>query len=322
MLGSFGLILVGIFGLAGGGQLLVRGGTGIGRLAKLTPTVIGLTIVSAGTSMPELVVSLRAALAGSAELSMGNVVGSNIFNIAAILGLSAMVAPLRLEGRAVRFEWPVMFLSAWQLHLLSRDGTLDRLEGGFLFACLIAFLAYIVIVARRAASAAEHADYAQATAPTPLSGGARAWIVSLASVAAGMALLAVGAELLVHGAIDVATRMNVPQALIGLTVVAAGTSLPELAASLVAAYRGQDDIAVANVLGSNIFNVLGIAGLTAVVSPLPVPEALLQRDNLWMLGLSLLLFPIMRSGLRVGRREGLLLFAAFVAYMAVLARQL
>ncbi len=322
MLGSIGLILVGVAALAAGGELLVRGGSGVGRLLRITPTVIGLTIVAAGTSMPELLVSLRAAWSGNATMAIGNVVGSNIFNIAAILGLAALVAPLRLEGRTVRFEWPVMFLAAWQLHLLGRDGTLDRLEGAFFVASLIAFLAYILRVARAAAPPAEQEEYAQATPPPLLTSGPRAWTANLLAIAGGAVALAAGAEMLVRGAVDVAERIDVPETIIGLTVLAAGTSLPELAASLVASFRGHDDIAVANVLGSNIFNVLGIAGLTAIVSPLPVPEPLLARDNLWMLALSLLLLPIMRSGLRVGRVEGLVLFGAFMGYLAHLAHQL
>lgn len=313
-----GFILLGLVLLVGGGELLVRGATSIALLARLTPTVIGLTIVAAGTSMPELVVSLHAAFEGLPDLSMGNVVGSNIFNIGAVLGIAALIAPLRIQGNTARLEWPVMFLAAFQLHMLARDGRLDRLEGGFLFVALVIFTAYIVYVARRASGPREAEEYAEATR-SPLGGnGVRAWVLSGLAIVAGVGVLVGGAASLVEGAVGIARAAGVSEAIIGLTVVAAGTSLPELAASAVAAWHGHDDIAVANVIGSNIFNVLCILGITAIIHPLPVAAEIIARDSWWMLGVSLLLFPLMRTGMRITRAEGALLLGVFSIYLGLL----
>ena len=316
------LIAGGLALLVVGGDFLVRGASGIALLARVTPTVVGLTIVAAGTSMPELVVSIQAALEGSPAMAMGNVVGSNIFNIAAILGVAALIAPLRIQGNTVRMEWPVMLLSAFQLHLLARDGLIDRLEGGFFLVALTVFMTYTVWIGRRQAAPVEQAEFASQLAQHRGAGDRRAWLVNSGQVLLGMVMLVGGASALVDGCITIAHASGVSEAVIGLTIVAAGTSLPELATSVVAAWRRQDDIAVANVIGSNIFNVLGIVGVTAIVRPLPVPSEIIARDNWWMLGLSVLLFPLMRSGMRITRVEGAILLAAFGAYMAVLLSSL
>jgi cation:H+ antiporter len=311
------LIIVGFALLGGGGELLVRGASSIALLARLTPTVVGLTVVAMGTSMPELVVSVNAAMQDSAALALGNVVGSNIFNVGAILGIAALVAPLRIQGNTVRLEWPVMFLAGCQLHLLARDGTIDRLEGGFLFVALVIFTVYVVYVARRAAVAQEVAEYAESM--HVMGGeGARAWGFSGLAVLGGVGALVAGASFLVEGATNLARAAGVSETIIGLTVVAAGTSLPELAASVMASLRGRDDIAVANVIGSSIFNVLGILGPAALISPLPVPPEIIARDDWWMLGLYLLLLPIMLWGMRVRRVEGAILLGAFAVYLGVL----
>lgn len=312
-------VVAGLLLLVGGGEALVRGASGIALLARVTPAVIGLTIVAAGTSMPELVVSTQAALHGSPGLSFGNAIGSNIFNIGLILGLTAVVRPLRILGNTVRLEWPVMLLSSFQLYLLARDGSVDRLEGTFLFAGLISFIAYAVWLGRKGTTEMEAAEFA-ATPATASFGqhGRRATILNSLSVAAGVGLLGGGSTFLVTGAANLASALGVSDTVIGLTVVAAGTSAPELITSLMAARRGQDDIAVGNVVGSNIFNMLGILGITALIHPLPVPPEILQRDSLWMLGGSLLLFPFMRTGMRVNRLEGLCLLGGFVTYMTLL----
>jgi cation:H+ antiporter len=317
MLTSIVLLVVGLALLVLGGDLLVRGASALALLARVTPAVVGLTVVAAGTSMPELVVSTRAALADNPALAAGNVVGSNIFNIAAILGVTALLRPLRVLGNAVRLEWPVMMLAAFQFHLLARDGVIDRLEGAFLLSAMVAFTAYVVWIARRNATSAEQAAFGD-LGPAP-ERNARGWLINGLWVGLGIGLLMGGASALVEGAVGIATGLGVSQVVIALTVVAAGTSLPELAASLMGAYRGKDDIAVANVLGSNVFNVLAILGVTGLIKPLPVPAELIARDNLWMLALSAVLLPLMRSGMRIDRIEGGLLLAAFACYMAVLA---
>jgi len=312
------LIIAGLALLVAGGEALVRGASGIALLAKVTPAVVGLTIVAAGTSMPEMVVSLQSAIEGNPGIAVGNVVGSNIFNIAAILGLTALLRPLRIQGNTVRLEWPVMMLAAFQFHLLARDATVDRLEGGFLFTALVIFMAYAVWLGRKSATTEEKAGFEEIATASLGRTGNTAVTFNLVAVLLGIGLLAGGSTALVRGAVGVASALGVSDTVIGLTIVAAGTSTPELVTSLVAAWRGRDDIAVANVVGSNIFNVLGIGGVTALVHPLPVPLEIIARDNWWMLGASLLLFPLMKTGMRVNRVEGGVLFAGFLVYMAVL----
>lgn len=314
------LMLGGLLLLGGGGEALIRGASGIALLARVTPAVVGLTVVAAGTSMPELVVSLQAALTSKPGLAVGNVVGSNIFNIGAILGLAALVHPLRIQTDTVRLEWPVMMLSAFQLHLLARDGTVDRLEGGFLLAAMIAFFAYAVWLGRKHAAPVTEEDQV-ATASFGRTGRV-ALALNIGAATVGAGLLAGGATLLVRGAVGIASSLGVSDTVIGLTIVGAGTGSPELVTSLVASVRGKDEIAVANVVGSNIFNVLGIIGITALVSPLPVPREIIARDAWWMLGASALLFPVIRSGMRINRVEGAFLLAGYVLYLVLLIRSL
>ena len=309
-------VLVGLGLLVGGGEALVRGACGIALLAKVAPAVVGLTIVAAGTSMPEFVVSLQSAFAGSPGIAAGNVVGSNIFNIAAIVGLTALIKPLRIQGNTVRLEWPVMMLAAFQFHLLARDTTIDRLEGGFLFSALIAFIAYAVWVGRKNANAVEQDAFAELATASFGRVGNTAVVFNVIGIVVGIGLLASGSTVLVRGAVGLAGELGVSDAVIGLTIVAAGTSTPELITSIVAARRGRDDIAVANVVGSNILNVLGIAGMTSLIHPLEVAAEILARDDWWMLGLSLALFPLMKTGMRINRIEGAVLFAAFATYLA------
>jgi len=313
------LVVAGLTLLVLGGEGLVRGATGMALFARISPAVVGLTVVAAGTSAPELVVSLQAAMNGNAGLAMGNVVGSNLFNIAAILGLTALVLPLRIQGSTIRLEWPVMMLASIELHLLARDGTIDRLEGAFLLSALVAFTGYAVWASHQAAVHLDGAD-SDDDFPTASFGatGRRALVYNLLAVAAGVGVLAAGSTLLVRGAVELAAGFGVSDTVIGLTIVAAGTSTPELVTSLVAARRGQDDVAVGNIIGSNLFNVLGIVGATSLVHPLAVPTELLTRDDLWMLGVSALLFPMLWTGMRVTRAEGAVLLAVFAAYMMTL----
>jgi len=313
------LVLLGLVLLLVGGESLVLGASGVALLARVPPAVVALTIVAAGTSMPELVVSVQSALAGNPGLAVGNVVGSNIFNIAAILGLTALVRPLHIRGNTVRLEWPVMMLAAFQLHLLARDGTLDRLEGGALLGAMVAFTAYAVWIARSSVAPAEEAAFEEVATASFGRHGSAAWLLNVGAIVLGCALLAGGSTALVRGAVGLASSWGVSDTVVGLTLVAAGTSAPELVTSLVAARHGKDDIAVGNVVGSNIFNVLGIAGATALVRPLAVPAEVLERDDPWMLGISAILFPIMKSDMRITRLEGALLLALFLAFLGTLA---
>lgn len=314
------LLLVGIAVLAAGADLLVRGAVTIARAARISTAVIGLTVVAMGTSLPELTVSLSAALRGSADISLGSVVGSNIFNICVVVGLSALILPMRVHGSAVRTEWPFMLLASFLLLLLARDGRIDQLEGLFFVVGLALFTAYIVRVSPTEVRGEEAADLRETVERKAPPVGWRSIGGAAVLVASGSLLLIGGGELLVRGAVELARASGMTERVIGLTVVAAGTGAPELATSLMAARRGQSEIALANVIGSNILNVLGILGVTAIVTPLAVAPAMISSDLWWMLGVSFALFPVMRSRLVVTRIEGGLLLVTYLVYTALLVR--
>jgi cation:H+ antiporter len=317
------LVVVGLALLAGGGEALVRAATTLAGLAGVSPAVIGLTVVAIGTSLPELVVSLVAALGGQPDLAIANVVGSNIFNVAATLGLTALLLPLPVHGSAVRLEWPVMFAASGLLLLVARDGAVDRVEGAAFLVGLALFVAYTVRVARRDVGAAEARSLADEVESRDLDapgGRPPRLAVPLAVLAVGLVALVVGGRLLVDGAVAVARLAGMSERVIGLTIVAGGTGAPELATSLVAALRRRTDVAIANMIGSNIFNVLGILGVTALVRPVPVADAVLRVDLWWMLGTTVLLLPLLYTGARLSRLEGGLLVAAYGAYLTVLLR--
>lgn len=313
------LLAVGAVVLAYSGNRLVDFAAAVAEKARLTPAVIGLTVVAAGTSAPELVVSVTGALQGSPGIAMGNVVGSNIANIGLILGGCALMLPIPVARGILRFEYPFLLLASWIALLLSRDGILDRLEGVFFLGSMIGFTAYAVWVARRATSAADRSvvgevvpDRAALLSRKPV------WILGLGIVAA-LAGLVVGAQALVGSAVSLARALGVSDRVVGLTVVSIGTSLPELAVSFAAALRKQQELAVANVVGSNVFNLLMILGASSVARPLPVDPRMITVDLWVMMGFTLLLFPLVfREGM-LSRGGGACLLAAYAAYVAWLA---
>lgn len=317
---AVGLVLVGLLLLAGGGELLVRGATALARLAGVTPAVIGLTIVAIGTSLPELVVSLLAAAQHQPDIAVANVVGSNIFNIVGILGVTALIVALPVHGSAVRLEWPFMFGVSAALVVFSRDGLLDRFEGGLMLGAFTLFTWYMIRLARAEFRQAERREFETESVRRSIRGPFAAVPVALLAVGGGLALLVGGARALVDGAVELTRLAGMSERVIGLTVVAIGTSMPELAASTVAAVRGRTDVAVANLIGSNIFNILGILGVTALYDPVPVAEALRNSDMVWMMVTALALFPILRSGGRVSRLEGAFLLGMYVVYLVLLIR--
>jgi cation:H+ antiporter len=318
-------VLLGLALLAGGGEALVRAATTIAEIAGVTPAVIGLTVVAIGTSLPELVVSVLASIRGEPDLAVANVVGSNIFNIAATLGLTAMIVPLPVHGSAVRLEWPVMFVASLVTLLVARDGSIDRLEGGVLLVALVLFILYTIRVARRDVVGAEvrqleqHIE-ARDIGPSSAARAGRGLPVALGVLAVGVVGLVAGGHFLVEGAVRLARLAGLSERVIGLTIVAGGTGAPELATSIVAAVRKRTDVAIANMIGSNIFNLLGILGFTALITPVPVAAALVRSDMWWMIGSALVLRPFMKSTARVSRGEGVVLAAGYVAYLAVVLR--
>jgi cation:H+ antiporter len=303
--------------LAFGGEVLVRGATRIARFAGVTPAVIGLTVVAIGTSLPEMVVSLAASVDGRADLAVANVIGSNIINLTGTLGLIALIRPLPARTTLVRFEWPVLLLATTAALVILRDSVVDRAEGGFFLIALAVFTAYSVHLARKQVLPHEQAalvDQTSAHAP----GRQRGLAYSLGVTAAGLGLLILGGDLLVDGAVRLAGALGVSERIIGLTIVAIGTGAPEIAATLIAAVRNETELAMANLIGSNIFNLLGILGAAALLRPLHFDASAVATDRWWMFGSVALLLPVMLIGSRVTRLEGALLLAIYVVYVALI----
>lgn len=315
---AFALVATGVVLLGTGAELLVRGATAIARLARMSPAVIGLTIVAMGTSLPELTIGITAAIRGAPAVGVGNVMGVNVFNICIVLGLTAIVQPMRVHGNTVRLEWPVMFLAAWQCLLLVRDGSLDRLEGGYFTIALIIFTAYVVHIARVEVAGEEARDMAEEVLVRTFYGRLKRIGPALGLVAVGVVLLVGGGNILLRGAVTLAELAGLSQRVIGLTIVSMGTGMPEVAASLAAARRGQSEMALGNVIGSNIVNVFGVLGAVAWIHPLEVNVANVTRDVWWMVGVSALLLPIMRRGFNVTRAEGVFLVSVYAAYLLTL----
>ena len=310
MTGDVLLIVVGLVILTAGAEGLVRGGAALALRLGITPLAVGLTVVAFGTSSPELVVSVSTALEGRGDLAVGNVVGSNIFNVALILGVAALVRPAAVQSQTVRIDVPIVIASSALLVAFLADGRLGPLDGAVLLAGAGAYTAFTLWQARREAPAVQ----AQASDAMPASGPA--WRDAL-FVAGGLALLVGGARMFVDGAVSIAQAVGLSEAVIGLTILAAGTSLPELATSVVAAVRGQSDIAIGNVVGSNIFNVLGILGVSSLVRPLD-PGGVGAVDFAVMVVLAVALLPLLRTGFRLDRFEGALLLSSYVGYTAYL----
>lgn len=300
------LISAGLVGLFVGGELLVRFASQLAQRLGISSLVVGLTVVAFGTSAPELAASLTAALRGSPEIALANVIGSNTANIGLILGLSALVTPLVSGARFLRRELPFMVLTGVALLPLLLDGRLGRLEGVGLLALLVVYL----LVLFRTGEASPPEPVVEAAEPKrsgPL------WL-SVLGISGGLALLVGGAQALVTGAVTVATALGVPETVIGLTLVAVGTSLPELVSSFAAALKGEGDLALGNIVGSNIFNVLAILGISSLVQPLAVPFASLETDLWIMLGFTLLAVLFLATRLVLSRWEGALLFGLYAGY--------
>jgi cation:H+ antiporter len=315
MLASLGLVALGIFLLVMGGEALLRGAVGLATLLRLTPAVIGLTVVAAGTSVPELAVSAIAAHQGKTDIAVANVVGSNIFNVTVILGLCAVIRPMVITGNTFKLEYPVLALVTLLCLVIMQDGMISMLDAVLCLSIYIAFTAYLVTLVRGQVTAAEvqgHRDTIQELSTTTAKPRVH---VCLVFVGAGIALLGGGAYLTVTGAADLARMWGMSERVIGLTIVSAGTGLPEVVASLVSSIRGRSDVAIGNVIGSNLFNILGILGLSALVSPLPIQPELISKDAWWMLGITLLMIPIMANGMRINRWEGALLLILYGVYL-------
>lgn len=296
-------VLAGLVGLFFGGEALVRGSVGVARRLAIPPLLIGLTVVGFGTSTPELLVSVQAALRGVPDIAVGNIVGSNIANILLIVGVTALVWPITVTGATLRRDTLVMVAAALVLVPVFALGVIGRLPG----LVLVAGLAGYLVWAYRTPGAAEPED---ADLPAPSS----TW-VSVLWVLGGLVVLMAGARFLVDGSVNIARGFGISEAFIGLTIVAVGTSLPELATSLIAAFRRQSEIAIGNIVGSNIFNVLGILGLTAIITPVPVAGRFLTFDLPVMIVASLVLTALLLTRPQIGRVMGVVLLVAYVGYV-------
>lgn len=312
MIANVAFIAVALTLLFFGAEALVRGSSSLAIRAGLSPLVVGLTIVAFGTSAPELVVSIEAALSGQGDISVGNVVGSNSFNIAVILGLTALVCPIPVHRQIIRMDAPIALGVALLLVVLLMDHALGRIEGALLFTGIVAYTAINVIMARRQPTVAAAGPVEDIPVPA-----VRHWSLDLAFIVGGLALLVLGSRLLVTNAVDLAQLFGISEAVIGLTIVAAGTSMPELATSLVAAFRRQPDIAIGNVIGSNVFNVLGILGIASLVSPLSAP-GISTMDYVTMLVFTVLIIPLLYTGRMLHRMEGGLLLGLYGVYLFML----
>jgi len=313
-LSSLALFGVGLAVLIAGAELLVRGSSRLAASLGVSPLLVGLTVVGFGTSAPELAVSLGASLKGTADIALGNVVGSNIFNVLFILGASALVAPLAVSQKLVRIDVPIMvgvFLAAFAMAL---DGVVSRPEGGLLFCGIVLYLILCALASRREQESVR-LEYERVFGLEKKNLAAHRVRLG-AMVVAGLALLVLGARWLVVGAISIATALGVSELVVGLTIVAAGTSLPEVATSILASYRGEQDIAVGNVVGSNLFNILSVLGLTALLSPggVAVSTAAIRFDLPVMIAVGVACLPIFFTGSRISRWEGALFLAYYGAY--------
>jgi cation:H+ antiporter len=306
------LLLLGVALLAAGGEALIRGSLGAARLLRVSPLLSGLVIVGFGTSAPELVVSVDAALAGRPDIAIGNVVGSNIGNVLLILGICALITPLAVKPLALRRDAVTVVAASLLFLLLVGGSALGRADGAVFLVALIAYLAWAYWTERFHAAPSAELHQAEAKELTAIP---RTAPLMGATVLIGLLLLIGGAQVLLKGAVGIAEHFEVSEALIGLTLVAVGTSMPELSISVIAAIRGHADVAVGNVLGSNIFNLLGILGVSALLQPLPVHARILQFDQWIMLGAALLLLLFLYTGRRLSRLEGGILFAGYGIYV-------
>jgi cation:H+ antiporter len=308
------LFIIGLVALIVGAELLVRGAARLAVGFGISPLVVGLTVVAFGTSSPELAVSIGAALSGQADIALGNVIGSNIFNVLFILGVSALIGALVVAQQLIRLDVPLMIGVSFLLLLLGLDGRIGRLDGLLLFAGVVIYTVFAIRQSRKESKPVV-AEYDHEYGQERRTGLWQA-LRSIGLVIVGLLLLVVGARWLVDGAVSIARALELSELVIGLTIVAVGTSLPEVATSVIASLRGERDIAVGNIVGSNLFNILAVLGLSAVVAPngVYVPSAALEFDIPFMIAVAVACLPIFFTGHRIARWEGALFLAYYVAY--------
>lgn len=314
---EIGELIGGLILLVLGGDWLVRGAENIAYSFKITPMVVGLTIVAFGTSAPELLVSLKSAFDGSSEIAMGNVVGSNICNLGLVMGLTALFYPLNIQESSIKVDWMMALGSALLMYFfVSRDFSLTQFEGIILVLILCIYTYFLIEMSRKETmekikvglAAGEEAEEIPEVKGMAL-------VKEIGFLVIGCVALFFGADWFVNGSVELATVLGVDKAVIGLTVVAIGTSLPELVTSIVAAVKKNTDMAVGNLIGSNIFNVLSILGITSIVKSIGIQQEMINIDMIWMLAVTLLLLPLMLLRRKIGKGEGLVLLTVYVLYI-------
>lgn len=318
------MLCIGLAMLIAGAEILIRGAVSLAAAAKVSPLVIGLTVVAFGTSSPELAVSVQAALTGQPDIAIGNVIGSNIFNVLAILGLSSVIVPLVVAPQLIRFDVPLMIGLSIAVYVLALDGSIGRLDGLLFVIGLVAYTSWVTVQSRRERRTIEEEYAREFGIPT---GEVKVTLGGLlaraALVAIGLAFLVPGSRWFTQGAVSIASALGLSDLVIGITIIAVGTSLPEIATSVLAAIRGERDIAVGNAVGSNIFNILSVLGITAVVSPqgIPVAEEAMRLDLPVMIAVAVACLPIFFTSHCIARWEGALFLGYYVAYTAYLVME-
>ncbi|MEL7833290.1 calcium/sodium antiporter [Fodinibius sp. Rm-B-1B1-1] len=304
--------IVGLVLLIAGAELLVRGASTLAARIGMTPLVIGLTVVAFGTSAPELAISMQSGLAGEDALLLGNIIGSNIFNVLFILGVSALITPLVVSKNLIKLDVPLMVGISFVLYFFAWDGLVSRLEGGILFGALVLYVGYLIYDAQKS----NHSSSIEDESSQNERYSTRHWFWDGVLIVVGLALLVIGAQWLVDGAVTFAEYIGVSSLVVGLTIVAAGTSLPEVATSILASVKGQRDLAVGNIVGSNLFNIMCIIGLTATVLPngITVQQGVIGFDLPIMIAAAIMCLPIFFTGNVISRWEGILFLGYYIAF--------
>lgn len=317
MISTLVLFIIGVVLLIVGADVLVRGASTLAIAVGISPLVVGLTVVAFGTSSPELAVLVQASVEGQSDIAIGNVVGSNICNILIVFGLTALIAPLVVSRQAVRIDVPIMIGASFLLLLLVLDLVIGRFDGIILFGGIVAYTIWSIRQSQKQNNENNGEKGVDGDEPTPEPPSLK-WAKDVAFIVAGLVMLTVGARWLVDGAVTFATWLGVSELIIGLTVVAVGTSLPEIATSVIAGMRGEGDLVVGNVIGSNIFNILMVLGLTSIISPIDVSPQALHFDIPVMIAVALLSLPVLYTSYRVKRWEGGLFVMYYIAYTVYL----
>ncbi len=303
-------LFAGLFLLVLGGNFLVKGSANLALRMRISPLVVGLTIVAFGTSSPELLVSINAALSGSPDLTMGNVIGSNICNLALVLGVAAIIRPIEVNSDSIKIDWPMTMGSSVLLYFLVREGLLKSFEGVLFITLLIGYTAFVIVKSRKENNKISREDYKESSKYS----SRKLLYKDIVLIILGCFGLYYGSDWFVEAGKHLALHFGVSERVIGITVLALGTSLPELVTASIASFKDQTDLALGNLMGSNIFNILSILGITSIIKEIEVSDIFLNVDMIWMLGVTLLILPMMVHQRQIGRYEGFVLLLIYGFY--------